>query len=339
MSLVSIVIPCRNEIKYISNLLNSIKSSDYPQSLIEVIVVDGMSDDGTRELINSNFIKENDNIKLLDNIKQNTPFAFNLGIKISKGEYLIILGARHVISRNYISQAVDTLKINKEIGCLGGVVKNIFENKTSKIISAAMASPFGVGFSNFRTTKKDSYVDSIGSPCFRMDIFNEIGYFDERLSRNQDDDYSYRVINAGYKILLKANISVQYNVRASFKHLFRQYKQYGYWKVFVNKKHNSVTTMRQLFPMLLILSIFLLTFLSVFNLGFIYLLGFELVLYTLLSFYFSVKDNGFNLKNGIMQMYTCLTLHISYGFGYLEGIYDFILLDKPPNQKNEKLSR
>ena len=337
--LVSIVIPCRNEVNYIENLLKSIIDSDYSLDLIEILIIDGLSDDGTRELIIENYSSKNKNITLVDNLKQKTPFAFNLGINKSSGDYIIILGARHAISKNYISEVVDILHKNKEIGCVGGRVDNVYENKISEVISTAMASPFGIGFSNFRSIKVDSYVDSIGSPAFRKGVFKELGCFDERLTRNQDDDFSYRLIKSGYKILLKSNISVKYNVRASFYKLYTQYKQYGYWKVFVNRKHKTVTTLRQLFPMFFILSLFVLTLLSFVFSAFIYLLVFELAIYTMLNLFFALKDNGLNLMNVFMQMYTCLILHISYGLGYLEGIYDFVLLKKLPNEKNEKLSR
>ena len=340
-NLVSIVIPCRNEIEYISNLINSIKNSNYPQSFIEILIVDGMSDDGTRDLLHNNFTSKYNNIKLLDNIKQKTPFAFNLGIKHSQGEFLIIIGARHVISKNYISEVVKALKYNNKIGCVGGIVNNVFENNISKIISLAMCSPFGVGFSNFRSIKVDSYVDSIGSPAFRKEIFDEIGYFDERLTRNQDDDFSFRVIKAGYKILLKANTSVNYNVRTSLKKLFRQFKQYGYWKVFVNKKHKSVTTIRQLFPMLFLISIIILLIIRfAFPLADTILI-IELILYILLSLYFSIrslKHEGLGLKI-LVHMYVCFILHVSYGLGYIEGILDFFILNRSPNINNEKLSR
>jgi len=342
MSHVSIVVPCRNEVKYISNLLNSIKESDYPQLLIEIIVVDGMSNDGTRDLIHNDFMASSNNIKLLDNTKQKTPFAFNLGIKSSTGEFIIILGARHVISKNYISQAVETLRVNKEIGCLGGVINNVFENKTSEIISLAMSSPFGIGFSNHRSIKKDSFVDTAGSPSFRREIFDEIGYFDERLTRNQDDDFSYRIIKAGYKILLKENISLQYNVRASFERLYTQYKQYGYWKVFVNKKHRSITTLRQLFPMLFLMSISVLLSISlIFPPAAVFLI-LELITYFLLSFIFSIKslsNSYYTLKNLLLHMYACFILHVSYGHGYIQGIIDFLILNRSPNTDNEKLSR
>jgi cellulose synthase/poly-beta-1,6-N-acetylglucosamine synthase-like glycosyltransferase len=337
--LVSITIPCRNEVNYIGNLLESILRSDYDKNLIEVFIVDGMSDDGTRELINRDYLSKYDNIKILDNTKKKTPYAFNLGIKKSIGEIVVILGARHIVSSNYISEVVEVLRKRKEIGCVGGIVHNIYENKTSEIISKSMASPFGIGFNNFRSITKDAYVDTIGSPAFRKSIFEELGYFDENLTRNQDDDFSFRLKKAGYNILLKSNISIQYSVRASFNKLFKQYKQYGYWKVFVNKKHKTVTTLRQLFPLIFLLSFLVFPLLVLINYKFIYFFLLEIFSYLLLNFIFAFKANGFNFIHIFKQMYTCFILHFSYGLGYLEGILDFLILNKKPNEKNETLSR
>lgn len=337
--LVSITIPCRNEIKYINHLLNSIIGCDYDKYLIEVFVVDGMSDDGTRELIQSDFLSKYSYIKILDNPNKKTPFAFNIGIKESRGDIIIILGARHIISSNYISGVVQCLLENQEIGCVGGIVKHVYENEISRVISLAMASPFGIGFKNFRSIKNDAFVDTIGSPAFRKPIFDEIGYFDERLTRNQDDDFSYRIKKAGYKIFMKANISIQYTVRANLYNLFKQYRQYGYWKVFVNKKHKTVTTLRQLFPILFLSSITMLILLSFFSSKFIYVLLFEISSYLTLNLFFSSIGNGSNLRIILMQMYTCFVLHISYGLGYLEGFIDFVILRNEPDTKKETLSR
>ncbi|WP_348810472.1 glycosyltransferase family 2 protein [Flavobacterium maritimum] len=337
--LVSITIPCRNEVNHISGLLESILRSDYNKDLIEIFIVDGMSDDGTIELLNEKYLSKYGNIKIIENTKQKTPYAFNLGIKESLGEIVVVLGARHIISSNYITEVVEVLTKKKEIGCVGGIVNNVYENRTSEIISKSMASPFGIGFNNFRAISKDTYVDTIGSPAFRKFIFDELGYFDEDLTRNQDDDFSFRLNKAGYKILLKANISIQYSVRSSFSKLFKQYKQYGYWKVFVNKKHKTVTTLRQLFPLLFLLSFPLFTIFILINIKFIYVFLLEIFSYLLLNFIFALKANGFNLNCIFKQMYTCFILHFSYGLGYLEGILDFLILNKKPNKKNETLSR
>ena len=338
-NLVSVIIPCRNEINYITDLIESIFISDIGMENVEILIIDGMSDDGTRELISSKFVSNYSNIFLIDNEHQKTPYAFNIGLREAKGNIVSIIGARHIISPNYLSEVVKILTSNKDIGCVGGVTKQTFENEKSKIISQAMSTPFGIGFSNFRLIRSDTYVDTVGTPSFRKEIFDEIGFFDERLTRNQDDDFSFRLRKQGYKILLKANIWMEYKVRASFIMLFKQYKQYGYWKVFVNRKHKAVTTLRQLFPMIFVASVCLLVLLSLFFPVLIYFVLVELFMYLTLSTLFSLKDNGLNLINASKQMYTYLILHFGYGFGYIEGIYDFVLRNNLPNEKNEQLSR
>lgn len=337
-SLVSIIIPCRNEINHIEEVLHCIYENDYPADLIEVIVVDGMSDDGTRELF-PKIEKKYHQVSIIDNHNQRTPFAFNLGIKQATGDIVMICGARFLLSKNYIKEIVHILNSHNEIGCVGGKIINVYENSTSEIISKAMASKFGVGFNNFRTIDKDIYVDTVTPPSFRKSIFEEIGYFDEYLTRNQDDDFSYRLIKSGYKILLKSNISFKYYVRASFDKLFKQYRQYGYWKVYVNKKHKTVTTLRQLFPLLLLMSFPLFILLFFINIKFVYIFLLEIFSYILLNFIFAFKSNGFNVICIFKQMYTCFILHFSYGLGYMEGIFDFVILNKKPNEKNETLSR
>tara|TARA_Y100001958_G_C21247059_1_gene577997 strand:+ start:5134 stop:6159 length:1026 start_codon:yes stop_codon:yes gene_type:complete len=337
--IISVIIPCRNELNHIEKLINSIYESDYPKNLIEIIVVDGMSNDGTRDLLFSIVNKRKINIKVIDNIKKKTPYAFNIGIKASTGHFILIAGARFILSNNYLSEAYKAIVSDKNIGCVGGQIINLFDNKNSEIISKAMSSIFGVGFNNFRTVTEDKFVDTVTPPFFRKTIFNEVGYFDEMLSRNQDDDFSFRLIKLGYKILLKSNIYIKYQVRESFQKLYLQYKQYGYWKVFVNRKHKVVTTLRQLFPLLFLTSIILFSLLGFLFPIFFYLLFLELIIYGILNFIFSFKDNRFNLINIFKQMYAHLILHLSYGFGYLEGIYDFLIFRKIPNEKNERLSR
>lgn len=337
-TLVSVVIPCRNEVNYIEKVIQSIFENEYPSDLIEVLIVDGMSTDGTIELLHE-LQRKYTQISLIVNQKQKTPFAFNLGIKQSKGDVVMICGARFILSKNYINEIVSVLNNHPEVGCVGGRIINIYENATSEIISKAMASKFGVGFNNFRTITNDVFVDTVTPPAFRKSIFDELGYFDERLTRNQDDDFSYRIIKEGYKILLKSNISFQYFVRASFSKLFKQYRQYGYWKVFVNKKHKTVTTLRQLFPLFFLISILLFPILIMINSKFSYPFLLELTTYVVLNFIFSLKTNGLNFIHIFKQMYTCFILHISYGFGYLEGIIDFLILNTNPSGKNETLSR
>jgi len=339
MNKVSIVIPCRNEEKYIANCLDSILSSDYPQELIEVKIVDGMSDDNTREIIQE-YSTKYDFIELLDNLQQKTPYAFNIGIKQSTSDFVIFMGARFELSKNYISYSINKLKEEQTLGCIGGAIHNSFENNTSETISKAMNSSFGVGAGNFRTNfDEEIYVDTVSCAVYRMSIFDELGLFDEQLTRNQDDDFNYRVTKAGYKILSSGKISYRYMVRASFSKLFRQYYQYGYWKVFVNKKHKTITTIRQLVPFMFVSYLILLLISAVAFPTYVYVTVLPLILYILLISYFSFKLSS-SLNESINLVKSFFILHFSYGLGYLEGIFNFIILNKNSvNNNNEKLSR
>ncbi len=332
----SIIIPCRNEVNHIEFVIDSILQNTFKD--VEILVVDGLSDDGTRQKLNA-LAKQNHQIKIIDNPRQITPVAFNLGIKNSVGNFIFIVGARHILSPNYIETCIKILNDSPEIGCVGGKVNNSYENTTSELISKGMASSFAVGAGNFRIKNEDSYVDTVGTPAYRKSIFEEIGYFDEELLRNQDDEFNFRVIKKGYKILFTAKTSIQYFVRASFKNLFRQYFQYGYWKVYVNRKHKTVTTIRQIVPLFFVLFLFLGLMCSFFNFIFFELYIVGLLLYGLASFYSaSLKSAGHRQTGKIMV--TFFILHFSYGWGYLKGIMDFFVLNlKQSSVQNTQLSR
>ena len=267
-----------------------------------------------------------------------TPFALNLGIKESTSDIDIILGAHAEIHPDFVLNCVKGFELDPKIGCVGGIIENIYESKTSEAIGKAMSSSFGVGNAYFRTGAKDGYVDTVAFGAYRKDVFTQIGYFDEDLARNQDDEFNFRLKKNGFKIYLMRNVSSKYFVRASFRKLFRQYYQYGYWKVFVNKKHSTVTTARQLFPAMFVLFIICGLFLS-FVSG--YFFGAYLVtwiVYFILAITSAIKVN--KGVSGIPSIiFSFLILHISYGIGYLEGVVKFILLSQMPKKSSIKLSR
>lgn len=159
--LVSVVIPCRNEKKYIRGCVEAILQSEYPR--LEVIVVDGESDDGTVAEIDA-LAKQYSNVRRVNNPKRLTPYAFNLGVLNSEGEFVQIVGSRNVLDRHYISQLVRALQENPQMGCVGGDYQHTFDNDDSRYIAWAMESKFGVGGSNYRTMKQSCYVDTVGVP-------------------------------------------------------------------------------------------------------------------------------------------------------------------------------
>ncbi len=334
----SVVIPCRNEKNHIAECIHSIFSSDLTENIeMTVIVVDGMSSDGTREIV-SDLKTKYSNLVLVDNIDQLTPFAFNIGINYSIFDYLQIVGARHIISKKYIIISINILISKTEIWCVGGKLINAYTNYESEIISKAMNSSFGMGLGNFRLLLKSGFTDTVTSPMYPKFVFDKIGFFDEKLARNQDDDFNFRIKKSKGKIWIENSISLKYYVRSSYLGLFKQFFQYGYWKVFVNKKHAVITTLRQLAPPLFVVYLIVVPLLFLKLKGSFLLTLLPFFVYLLIAFYLSVK-NSICIKEFFGIFKTYLILHISYGLGYLYGISHFYILRKKPSQKQKNLSR
>jgi GT2 family glycosyltransferase len=183
----------------------------------------------------------------------------------------------------------------------------------------------------------DGYVDTVAFGAYKKDVFDKIGFFDEELIRNQDDEFNFRLIKYGFKIYLFRQIRSKYYVRASFKKLYKQYFQYGYWKVYVNKKHQTITTIRQIVPLLFVLYLFGGTLLSIFHPIILRAYLIVLCLYFFAGFYSASRQS--NKVSDILNIVKCFfILHFSYGFGYLLGIIDFFGLRKSIKTE-ERLSR
>jgi GT2 family glycosyltransferase len=337
MRKLSIVIPCRNEKSYIEECIRAIFSAELPADCeSNVFVVDGMSDDGTRAVV-TELCSEFNNLHLIDNTKQLTPYAFNLGIYAGgKVDFVQIIGARHIISTNYLVRAIEILDSEPNSWCVGGRIINEYTNRTSEIIATAMSTSFGMGIGNFRTLTESGFTDTVTSPMYPYHVFEQIGFFDEELIRNQDDDFNYRVIKAGGKIYFVHDISLKYYVRGNYNGLWRQFFQYGYWKVYVNKKHKAITTIRQMVPALFVL------YLGVFILGFF--LGIPLItsvplfIYLVLGLIVSLRNTNARIRF-IDLLPVFPLLHLSYGLGYLKGIIDFIIRNQKPSDKQKRMSR
>jgi glycosyltransferase involved in cell wall biosynthesis len=339
MKQVTVVIPCRNERLYIEECIDAIYRCILPVDvLINVYVVDGMSDDGTRAIVQQ-LQDRYTTLHLIDNQLKLTPYAFNLGIEAGGiVDYIQIVGARHILSENYIFQCIEKLTNDPKTWCVGGKIINEFVNETGAIIAKVMGTTLGMGIGNFRTLEQSAYTDTVTSPMYPYWVIEKIGLFDEELIRNQDDDYNFRVSQAGGAIFFNAEISLKYYVRGNFNGLWRQFFQYGYWKVYVNRKHKSVTTLRQIVPPLFViyLMIFLLNILSIQSL----LLNIPFIVYCIAVVYFSIKLKQSNHSLSWLGFLSSFPIiHVSYGLGYLKGILEFLLLNKKPSDKQKRMSR
>jgi cellulose synthase/poly-beta-1,6-N-acetylglucosamine synthase-like glycosyltransferase len=322
---VTVIMPVRNEAEYIERSLGAVLRQDYPHDKFEVIVVDGVSADGTHDFVKemaSRFPKNN--IRLLNNDKHIFSTGFNIGLSQAGGEVIIMLGGHTRIAQDYVQHCVKHLG-NHGIDCVGGNVETIGETFQSKVIALAMSSHFGVGGVVFRTgSKRLMEVDTVAFGAYKRSAIHRCGPMDEEMVKNQDDEYNYRLREIGGRIVLAPEIRCRYYSRASLLQLWRQYFQYGYWKVRVMQKHPRQMRLRHFIPSVFVASIFGSVLLAPF-------LDLALILFLLISGCY-VSANLFasiitSFKKGWNYLpllpITFATLHFSYGLGFLVGLVRF----------------
>lgn len=332
---VSIIIPCRNEEKFIGKCLDSIIAQEYPKDKLEVLVVDGMSNDKTRDVLKV-YADKYSFIKTLDNPQKVTPIAMNVGIKKAYGDYILILSSHSKIDKIFVKKNIENI-LKNGADCVGGVMITLPANDTILVQSIAfsLSHPFGVGNAYFRIgSKEPKYVDTVPFGCYKREVFQRMGLFDEDLARNQDDEFNLRLIKNGGKILLVPDIVSYYYARDSLRKLWKMYFQYGYFKPLVVKKVGAVLTGRQLMPGIFVGSLIVSGIFSPIvkpSLWFFLLIA---SIYTIFNVSVSCLV-GF--KKGLKYISVLplifATLHLSYGIGYLKGILDFMILKKYTRKK------
>ncbi|HPO57840.1 MAG TPA: glycosyltransferase family 2 protein [Anaerolineaceae bacterium] len=244
---VTVIMPIRNEEKYIAGSLEAVLNQDYPAGRMEVLVADGMSTDRTREIV-QRMAQGDPRVRLLDNPGRIVPTGLNLALRQARGEIMVRVDGHCIIAPDYVSHCVRLLQEGRADG-VGGPMETVGEDPLSQTIALAMSSAFGVGGSAFRTVKdRELEVETVPFPAYRMETIRRIGLFDEEQVRNQDDEYNYRLLKHGGRILLSPAIRSRYYSRSSLKKLWRQYFQYGFWKVRVLQKHPRQLRLRQFVP-------------------------------------------------------------------------------------------
>jgi len=259
-SLITIILPIRNEARYIERCLDAVLSQTYPRECLEILIVDGMSDDGTREIVRGMIARQGNlqsaicNLQLLDNPDRIVPTALNLGIRAARGEIIVRVDGHCVIAADYIARCIQALH-TVDADCVGGAIETIGETYTARSIAFAQSSPFGVGGARFRYSNRAEYVDTLAFGAYRREVFDRIGLFDEELVRNQDDEFNFRLTRAGGKIWLDPQIKSVYYSRGTLRGLWKQYFEYGFWKVRVMQKHGRPASLRHLVPALFVLAL------------------------------------------------------------------------------------
>lgn len=223
--LVSIVIPCLNEERYIVALLDALAAQDYGPDGIEVLVADGGSTDATRDLVRG-YASPFARLELVDNPKRITVGGLNAGMDAARGDCWIIIGAHSSVHPDFVRQSVEALK-RTGAACVGGPIETIGEGTVGKAIAAAMSSPFGVGNARFRYAAEEGEVDTVPFGCYHRRVWEVVGRFDETIDGADEDSYNARLIELGGRIVLVPAIRSSYFPRRTFKALARQYWEYG----------------------------------------------------------------------------------------------------------------
>lgn len=245
--LVSAIVPCRNEEAFIAKAVGSILANDWPADSLEVLVVDGMSADGTRDIVNA-IATRDARVRLVDNPDLFAGSAMGVGVAAARGEYVVRVDAHAEIPPDYVRTGVETLERNPKIWAVGGPVDRVAAGEEGRLVAAVNSNIFATGNTPIRVGRAEGPVDAVLYPVWRRDVFDRVGDFDESLVRNQDDDFHYRLRQAGGVIYQKQKMRAKYYVRGSVRQLLRQYNQYAFWKVAVARKHGRFIDWKPLVP-------------------------------------------------------------------------------------------
>ncbi len=323
--LVTIIMPVRNEVDFIERSLTALVQQDYPPDCLEIFVVDGDSDDGTPHYVTHHREQNPAStpqapVCLLNNPARYMPIGFNLALREARGDIIIVVGGHCLIASDYVRQCVHILA-QTGADCVGGPMVTQGGTYTAQAIAQAQSSPFGVGGVAFRTGQSQGgYVDTVAFGAYRREVFSRIGTFDEELIRNQDDEFNFRLTQAGGKIWLDPSIQSVYYSRASLPRLWRQYYQYGLYKVRVIQKRKAVPSWRHLVPALFVLSLCLSLMMTLLT-GKLRWSGAVVLPYlgaNLLATAWAARQNW---ALGPMLPLAFATLHLAYGFGFLAGLW------------------
>jgi succinoglycan biosynthesis protein ExoA len=231
--MISIIIPCRNEVRFIANCLDSVLGNGFPLEQLEILIVDGMSDDGTRAIIRD-YAARHPLIRLLDNPHRVTPYALNIGIREAKGDVIMRLDAHTICARDYIARCVGVI-LQYGADDVGGTLKITARDNTiiGRAIVKALTQRFGVGNLRYRFSQPDEpeLVDTVPFFCCKRELFKKIGLFNENLTRIQDMEFKRRLTRAGGKIMLAPGAFADYQARSDLRSFCKHNWSDGLWTV------------------------------------------------------------------------------------------------------------
>jgi len=326
---VSIVIPTRNEEKFIGSTIDSILSQCY-NGKIEIIISDGRSTDDTRNIVIEYQRKYPEIVKLVDNPGINSSSGRQIGIEHAGGEYILLFLCHSIMPRNYVSTLVHILEENPDFDCVGtdyegiGVEDNIFRKAVDHVTSSILG---GAGIMSNRSIGTGIDKESISTAfcLYRKSALENIE-FDSRFVFGQDFEFNYRLFKSGKRMLFTSRIKAfKYDKWSnSPKKFFWSFFWAGYARMQITKKHPSSLRMIHLIPSIFVLSLLVFPIIIFLPDAFTFAYVTYLIAYSIIVLFFSILGSSSN-KKSIYCLAICpffyFLLHFSYGLGYIIGIF------------------
>jgi glycosyltransferase involved in cell wall biosynthesis len=327
---VSIVVPCRDEIGHIEASLESMLAQEGFNGGFEVIVADGGSRDGTRQFLDMKAASTS-RVRVVDNPGRVVSTGLNIAVREARGDVIVRMDVHAEYASDYVAKCLEALA-STGADCVGGPARTRTRTFFQRANALAYHSPFSVGGARFHDPAYEGWVDTVTYGCWRRSTLERLGGFDEELVRNQDDELALRLTRAGGSIWQSPSIRSWYYPRASLSALFRQYVQYGYWKVRAVQKHRLPASVRHLVPGAFVAALILLAVLSPFWRSARLLLAGSALLYALATATAAVAAcRGAGNRRYIPLMpFVFGAYHLGYGWGFLRGVVDFVLLGRAP---------
>ena len=323
--LVSVIVPCRNEVDYIEALCHSVFRQYKYDFDIELIVADGMSDDGTRNKI-IKLVEFGYCLRLIDNPQKIVSTGLNLAIDVSKGEVIVRMDVHTNYADDYVFHCVNSL-LSTGATCVGGPWVAAGQTNKQKAIAYSFQSHIGSGGALSRKKEFSGYVDTVYLGAWKKSDLLKLGGFDESLVRNQDDELCFRIKQNGGSIWQSKDIRSTYFPRSSFILLYRQFMQYGYWKIPIILKHKLPASIRHIVPFVFFLFVFLLFVVSFWMNSAFFLMLFVVVLYFLIIFFSTLWGGGLiSLYSRVLSVAAITVMHFGYGVGFGRGILEWVIL-------------
>ncbi len=333
---ISIVLPCRNEVAFVDRCLASVFEFEQVEGGFEVLIVDGLSQDGTRGKIAA-WQETHPEIRMLDNPRGIVPTAMNIGIGAARGELLLRLDMHATYPGNYLRLCVEANR-RTSADNVGGVMMTLprGSSRSAVVVQAMTTHRFGVGNAEFRLGAPEGPADTVPYGCFPMSIFARVGLYDERLVRNQDYEMNCRIRRLGGVVWMNPEIKVFYYNQSTLRGLIQQAITTSMWNTWMWYVAPYAFAYRHMIPGIFVAAVLCCLLLTSFVPWGSYLLGAILLPYALLAFGASTqqaKRKGWWLLPVLPVCF--LAYHLAYGAGILWGALHLMLHAAPVQHQRE----